>query len=110
MSGLCNQYSSFLKDYETVAEIFTDNYLEVKYFDENNTESVDSVVSSMHLETKNTEIEDANLVAGWQPCVDPETVKKSGLIHTYRNNIRQNCLAQGFKSPFKRLVLNVLRS
>jgi hypothetical protein len=76
MSGLCNQYSSSLKDYETVAEIFADNYLEVKYFDENNMESVDSVVSSMHLETKNTEIEDANLVAGWQPCVDPETAKE----------------------------------
>jgi hypothetical protein len=61
-----------------VAKIFTDNNLKVKYFEENNKESGDSVVSGMQLKTDNTEIEDASFVAGWQPCVESST-SKSGL-------------------------------
>jgi hypothetical protein len=43
---------------------------EVKYFDENNKESGDSVVTGMQLETEN-----ANSVTGWQPHVNSEPIK-----------------------------------
>jgi hypothetical protein len=74
MSGLHNQCC--IKDYLIVAKIFVDNYLEVEYLDENNKESGDSVFSGMQLKRENTEIKDANLMEGWQPCDDLESVKE----------------------------------
>jgi hypothetical protein len=50
---------------------FSDNYSDVKYFYEKSKESSHIVVSSVLLETEINEMEDANLVAGWQPCVVP---------------------------------------
>jgi hypothetical protein len=47
MSGLCNQCHAFLKDYETVTEIFTDNDSEVKCFDDSISEIGDCVVGGM---------------------------------------------------------------
>jgi hypothetical protein len=76
MAGLHNKCHSSLKDYEIVAEIFTDNGLEVQYFYENNNKSGDGVVSGMQVETENIEIEDASLAAGWPPPVDPELIKE----------------------------------
>jgi hypothetical protein len=72
MFGLHNQCHSSVKYYAIMAQIFTDNYSEVEYFDESNKESGGSVVSGMQLGTENTDAVDANLVAGWQPLVDPE--------------------------------------
>jgi hypothetical protein len=43
---------------------FADNDSEVEYFNENSKKSSDIVVSGMQVETENTEIEDASLVAG----------------------------------------------
>lgn len=63
MSGLCNQWHSSLKDYEILAKIFADNDLEAEYSDENSKESGNSIVSGRQLETENTEIENASLVA-----------------------------------------------
>jgi hypothetical protein len=76
MSGLHNQCHSSLKDYEIVARIFADIFTEVDYFDESSKENDDIIVTGTQLEIANTEIEDANLVAGWQPCVDPEPLKE----------------------------------
>jgi hypothetical protein len=43
---------------------FADNDFEVEYLNENNVESSNNVVCGMELETENTYIEDATLVAG----------------------------------------------
>jgi hypothetical protein len=47
LSVLHNQCYSSPKDYKIVADVFINNYLEVKYFDENSKESCGSVVSGM---------------------------------------------------------------
>jgi hypothetical protein len=69
-----------VKGYEIVTEIFTYNYLEVEYFDENSKESLGSIVSDLQFETENSDVEDAILIAVWQPHVDPEPVNISGLV------------------------------
>jgi hypothetical protein len=76
MSGLCNHCHSSLRDYQTVAKIFADNYSEVKSSYDNNNESGDSVSSGMQMETANTEIKDVHLMARWQSRVDSEPVKE----------------------------------
>lgn len=48
-----------------------------KQFDETNKKSDDSVVSGMQPEKENSDTEDANLVAGRQPCIgNHEPVKE----------------------------------
>jgi hypothetical protein len=55
--SLCDQCYSSLKDHELVADVSSNNDSEVEYFDVYNKKSGKSVVSSMQLETENTETE-----------------------------------------------------
>jgi hypothetical protein len=55
--SLCDQCHSSLKDHEIVADVSSNNDSEVEYFDVYNKKSGKSVVSSMQLETENTETE-----------------------------------------------------